>query len=558
MRTVGTGQPSPPRYTLAGPGATLHARAWDVAPGRHRAADDPRHLPPRHARRRRRRRARPAPSACRSTATTGRSPQATGSGSTCRRSTRRRSGPRTSSTGSPWRRRADAADPPERRASSCRAASPRDERRDLAGRRAARRRSVPRMTGRGRAHIIVVGSINVDLVVRPSRAARRGRDRGRRRASRSTAAASRPTRPSRPHGGRVGGVRRRGGRRRVGRGRRGRPGAEGIDVSACRALAEPTGVALIAVDAAGENQIAVASGANAPRRRGTRPSHLSRAAGVLLLGHEVSAVVAAPPRAAAAAAGPSCSTPPPRGRSPTPARRPDAQRLRGLRLTGARPRAAARLVADTARRCYHSRRRRRPPARARRRAARLPAANVEVVDTTGAGDTVNGALAAELAPGRPLPDAAAFALVAAALSTRAAGARGGMPSREEVDARGRPARRRCRRGASRRRGRSRRVRRLVRAAAARRARRDLALPHWPARARRPARGGDLRPARGRPARRAGRDRPRGRRAQRARARRAPAARRLPRREPVLAPADSRPSGWPSELARLRAPLGTSP
>jgi ribokinase len=65
---------------------------------------------------------------------------------------------------------------------------------------------------------------------------------------------------------------------------------------------------------------------------------------------------------------------------------------------------------------------------------RLHAADVEVVDTTGAGDTVNGALAAELAAGRPLADAARFALAAAALSTTAAGARGGMPSREAVEA----------------------------------------------------------------------------------------------------------------------------
>ena len=39
--------------------------------------------------------------------------------------------------------------------------------------------------------------------------------------------------------------------------------AEGIDVSGLARLDEPTGVALIVVDAAGENQIAVASGANA-------------------------------------------------------------------------------------------------------------------------------------------------------------------------------------------------------------------------------------------------------------------------------------------------------
>ena len=66
------------------------------------------------------------------------------------------------------------------------------------------------------------------------------------------------------------------------------------------------------------------------------------------------------------------------------------------------------------------------------RVERLPAPRVDVVDTTGAGDTVNGALAAELAAGRPLREAVRFALTAAALSTRAGGARAGMPRREEV------------------------------------------------------------------------------------------------------------------------------
>jgi ribokinase len=63
---------------------------------------------------------------------------------------------------------------------------------------------------------------------------------------------------------------------------------------------------------------------------------------------------------------------------------------------------------------------------------RIAAPAVQVVDTTGAGDAVNGALAAELAAGRPLRDAARFAMAAAALSTRAAGAREGMPRRDDV------------------------------------------------------------------------------------------------------------------------------
>jgi len=62
----------------------------------------------------------------------------------------------------------------------------------------------------------------------------------------------------------------------------------------------------------------------------------------------------------------------------------------------------------------------------------LSAPTVKVTDTTGAGDAVNGALAAELAAGTELHDAVRFALAAATLSTRVAGAREGMPRRDEV------------------------------------------------------------------------------------------------------------------------------
>jgi ribokinase len=64
----------------------------------------------------------------------------------------------------------------------------------------------------------------------------------------------------------------------------------------------------------------------------------------------------------------------------------------------------------------------------------IPAAAVDVVDTTGAGDCFCGALAVGLAEGRDLVACARFAAVAAALSTTAPGARGGLPNREAVDA----------------------------------------------------------------------------------------------------------------------------
>jgi len=57
---------------------------------------------------------------------------------------------------------------------------------------------------------------------------------------------------------------------------------------------------------------------------------------------------------------------------------------------------------------------------------------VDVVDTTGAGDTFNGALAVFLHEG--LPQAVRKACAAAALSVTRLGAQGGMPTRVELDA----------------------------------------------------------------------------------------------------------------------------
>ncbi|KAB8129896.1 ribokinase [Gracilibacillus oryzae] len=63
----------------------------------------------------------------------------------------------------------------------------------------------------------------------------------------------------------------------------------------------------------------------------------------------------------------------------------------------------------------------------------IPGHQVEVLDTTGAGDTFNGALAAQLAQGSSLREALTFANAAAALSVQKLGAQSGMPTAEEVD-----------------------------------------------------------------------------------------------------------------------------
>ena len=57
---------------------------------------------------------------------------------------------------------------------------------------------------------------------------------------------------------------------------------------------------------------------------------------------------------------------------------------------------------------------------------------VTVVDTTGAGDTFNGILAAALSDGVPFKEAVVLANLGAGLSVQKLGAQTGMPTRKEV------------------------------------------------------------------------------------------------------------------------------
>jgi len=212
---------------------------------------------------------------------------------------------------------------------------------------------------------------------------------------------------------------------------------EGIDVSGVVRMDDAaTGVALIVVDADGENQIAIAAGANG--RLGAAHVPHPEGEGVLLLGFEVpdEAVVAG----AEAAGWTTILNPAPARAIPEavlasrPILTPNA--TEAAQLTGEEdPEAAARALRE----------RTGAPVLITLGgdgallldgdgAQRLPAPRVDVVDATGAGDALNGALAAELAAGRPLADAARFAIAAAARSTTREGARGGMPRRQEVSA----------------------------------------------------------------------------------------------------------------------------
>jgi ribokinase len=290
--------------------------------------------------------------------------------------------------------------------------------------------------------VIVVGSVNADLVVSVAELPRAGetvtggtfaRHGGGKGANQAVAAAR-----AGAHVAMVGAV----GADDLGDEALRELADEGIDVAAVARLdGVPTGVAAIVVDARGENFVAVASGANAEIDAAVVEEAVPRliergSDGVVLLGHEVLEPVVAAGVSAGREAGWRVVL------NPAPARRladdlegviltPNAHEARALtgeeEVEGAARALAARtgapvlvtlggegaLLLDG-------------------EAERLPAPAVEVVDTTGAGDAVNGALAAELAAGRPLHEAARFAMVAAALSTRVAGARAGMPLRGEV------------------------------------------------------------------------------------------------------------------------------
>jgi ribokinase len=219
---------------------------------------------------------------------------------------------------------------------------------------------------------------------------------------------------------------------------------EGIDVSAVvRLPGAATGVALIIVDRDGENSIAVASGANAELAADAVEAALGRLlsgdGGVVLLGHEVpDGAVLAGARAARAAGWRAVLNPAPARPLPAelvalaPLLTPNASEAAALAGEADPEAAAAALAARTGAPVLVTLGRRGALLLDGERRERIAAPSVDVVDSTGAGDALNGALAAELAAGRALPEAARTAVAAASLSTRRAGAREGMPGRDEL------------------------------------------------------------------------------------------------------------------------------
>ena len=220
----------------------------------------------------------------------------------------------------------------------------------------------------------------------------------------------------------------------------------GVNLSGVTREADaPTGVALIALDASGENQIVVVAGANArldPARLEASESSLAAAAVVLLQLEVPLATVTAAARMAHTAGAivildPSPAQPLPRellacvdyltpnqselqtlaggaaGREVDRAARDLASGF-GFKVIVKMGEAGALLVDGDRQDVW-------PPVR------------VAAVDTTGAGDAFNATLAVALSEGRSLADAGRWAVTAGALCVSRAGAQPSMPTREEVE-----------------------------------------------------------------------------------------------------------------------------
>ncbi|HNQ73136.1 MAG TPA: ribokinase [Verrucomicrobiota bacterium] len=209
----------------------------------------------------------------------------------------------------------------------------------------------------------------------------------------------------------------------------------------------PSGVALIFVDARGENSIAVAPGANG----NLTPADVRRAKAAFTAGGILVLQLETPLRAAQAAAEHAVAVDMRVILNPAPARALPNTLLRQLYLLTPNESEAELLtgiaVSDTASA-------RQAAGVLRQRGVRnvivtlgargalvdgadgagwIPAFKVKPVDSTAAGDVFNGALAVGLAEGRSLLDAARFGAAAAAISVTRLGAQTSAPARQEIE-----------------------------------------------------------------------------------------------------------------------------
>jgi ribokinase len=221
---------------------------------------------------------------------------------------------------------------------------------------------------------------------------------------------------------------------------------EGVGVAGVARLpGVATGLAAIVVDEKGENQIAVASGANHVLRAGDVERafgelHLS-AATCALLSLEVSDEVVVEGAGRASASGmavvvnPAPARPlPPELMERGPILTPNEGEAAELTGRDDPASAAAALVEAGATAALVTAGARGVFVATGTGVEQIEPPTVPVRDTTGAGDAFSGVLAAGLARGWGLEKAARWATAAAALSVTKSGARGGMPAASEIEA----------------------------------------------------------------------------------------------------------------------------
>lgn len=291
------------------------------------------------------------------------------------------------------------------------------------------------------ADVLVLGSLNVDLVMSVPRLPVAGetvsggtfvRRRGGKGANQAVAAAR--------LGARVGMV---GGVGADDEGRYALKGlvAEGIDIALVQVVDAATGTAAILVDEAGENLIAVAPGANA---RIELPAAFAEAlgsgTGVLLASLEVPLDVVVRAAVMAADAGwqvvvnPAPAPPPGTSWPAGSVLTPNESELTSMTGEADVEKAARRLAADTGCRIVATLGAAGALVCDGDAVERIVGVSVQCVDTTGAGDAFNGALATGLAGGLSLTEAAWQANAAAAYSTETAGAQEGLLSLAQLQA----------------------------------------------------------------------------------------------------------------------------
>lgn len=220
---------------------------------------------------------------------------------------------------------------------------------------------------------------------------------------------------------------------------------DGVDTGPLLSAPGPSGIAVILVDDQGENMIAVAPGANNKLKGDVVAARLS---GLLTGRSVVLASLEVPTESVAAAAGAARQVGATMIINPAPGMPLPADVLNGSILTpnegeirllvpdaSNEDAAVAAVLAAGARAVIVTRGGRGASLYERDLPEfRVPAPHIVVVDTVGAGDTFNGALAVALSDSQPLQASVRMAVAAGAAACTGEGARGGLPTTAQVAA----------------------------------------------------------------------------------------------------------------------------